>query len=216
MNQLRVHEIYTSIQGESTAAGLPCLFIRLAGCPLRCVYCDTAHALDFNSGQQMSMDEIMRQVRQAAPELVLVTGGEPLAQRHTPELLSALLQEKTLVQLETSGAISLAQVPLQVRKIMDIKTPGSGESKRNDWRNLEYLQAHDEVKFVLSGRRDYEWACDALEHRLHEISSSILFSPCWGMLNPEDLATWIIEDGLDVRMQLQLHKIIWGAEKTGV
>lgn len=216
MSQLRVHEIYTSIQGESTAVGLPCVFIRLAGCPLRCGYCDTPHALEFDSGNWMSIDEIIRQVRLASPQLVLVTGGEPLAQKQTTELLQALLQEKQMVQLETSGAISVKNVPDQVVKVLDIKTPGSGEAERNHWQNLEYLTERDEVKFVLLDRQDYEWARNVVRQQLQDSPAAILFSPCWGSLNARELVAWILEDALNVRMQLQLHKVIWGAEKTGV
>jgi len=164
----------------------------------------------------MSVKAIVEHIKTLSPNLVLVTGGEPLAQRGTPELLQALTAVKEIVQLETSGSISLKQVPSSVCNILDIKTPGSGEEISNDWRNLSLLKAGDEIKIVLTNRHDYEWARDLLAEQLSDTAASILFSPCWDSLNPQDLVAWILEDALNVRMQLQMHKVIWGAEKTGV
>ncbi len=213
---INIHEIYQSIQGESTLAGTPCTFVRLAGCPLRCTYCDTLQAIPFDSGNSMVIDDVVAQVSTWNNPLVLVTGGEPLAQKSCIELLQKLLATGVVVQLETSGALDISSVPTPVRKILDIKTPGSGEEKRNRWENLQYLQAHDEIKFVLTNQADYAWAKRVIDGRLQDTSATILLSPCWGSLNPEDLCAWILYDKLPVRMQLQMHKVIWGAEKTGV
>ncbi|MDX8398349.1 MAG: radical SAM protein [Mariprofundaceae bacterium] len=213
---IKVHEIYQSIQGESTLVGMPCTFVRLAGCPLRCSYCDTEQALSFDSGAGMPITEILAQVEAFANPLVLVTGGEPLAQKNCIQLLQALCDTGITVQLETSGALDVMAVPSSVRKVMDIKTPSSGEVKRNRWENLQYLQKHDEIKFVLSDRADFEWCKQVIEQRLNDASAVILLSPCWDKLSAADLCAWILEDNLPVRMQLQMHKVIWGAEKTGV
>jgi len=213
---INIHEIYQSIQGESTLAGMPCTFVRLAGCPLNCSYCDTQQAIPFDSGRSMAMDDVLRQVKQWATPLVLVTGGEPLAQKSCIELLKKLLATGAMVQLETSGALDIRAVPVAVRKVVDIKTPASNEEKRNRWENLQYLQAHDEIKFVVRDKADYLWAKAVIEERLQATAATILLSPCWGALNPEDLCAWILADKLPVRMQLQMHKVIWGAEKTGV
>jgi len=213
---INIHEIYQSIQGESTLAGMPCTFVRLAGCPLRCTYCDTLAAIPFDSGKSMAMDDVVAQVKAWANPLVLVTGGEPLAQKTCIALLQKLLGTGAIVQLETSGALDISTVPIAVRKVIDIKTPGSGEEKRNRWENLQYLHAHDEIKFVLTNQADYIWAKRVIDERLQDTSATILLSPCWGSLNPEDLCAWILCDKLAVRMQIQMHKVIWGAEKTGV
>jgi len=213
---LNIHEIYTSVQGESTLVGMPCTFVRLAGCPLRCTYCDTLQAIPFDSGQSMSLDDIVKRVQSFSTPLVLVTGGEPLAQKHCVPLLESLCEFMPIVQLETSGAVDVSKVPVKVRKIIDIKTPGSGEVERNRWSNLDYLQAHDEIKFVLTSRADYEWSRELLKTRLQHVDSSILFSPAWGQVHASDLCAWILEDGLSVRLQVQMHKVIWGAETTGV
>jgi len=213
---INIHEIYQSIQGESTLAGMPCTFVRLAGCPLRCTYCDTLQAIPFDSGKGMVIDDVIARVSAWNTPLVLVTGGEPLAQKSCIELLEKLLATGVIVQLETSGALDVRAVPDAVRKVLDIKTPGSGEEKRNRWENLQYLHAHDEIKFVLTDEADYAWAKQVIDERLQETSATILLSPCWDSLNPEDLCTWILRDKLPVRMQLQMHKVIWGAEKTGV
>jgi len=213
---LNVHEIYQSVQGESTLVGTPCTFVRLAGCPLRCGYCDTLQAIPFDSGQAMSIADIVRQVRAFNHPLVLVTGGEPLAQKNCVNLLAALCEAVPMVQLETSGAMDVSAVPAGVRQVLDVKTPGSGEEKRNRWENLNYLQPHDEIKFVLMGREDYEWSREVIRERLQHAKQTILFSPCWGYLDPSDLCAWILEDRLPVRLQVQMHKVIWGAEKSGV
>jgi len=213
---LNVHEIYSSVQGESTLVGMPCTFVRLAGCPLRCTYCDTLQAIPFDSGQAMSLDSIVEQVQVISNPLVLVTGGEPLAQKNCIGLLEKLCEVIPTVQLETSGALDLSRIPKRVSKIMDIKTPGSGEVQRNRWSNLEHLQADDEIKFVLTNREDYEWSRNIVQTRLQHISSTILFSPCWGQVDPADLCAWILSDHLPVRLQVQMHKVIWGAEQSGV
>jgi len=212
--QLRVNEIFYSIQGESSHAGRPCAFVRLTGCPLRCTYCDTEYA--FHEGASMSIDAILQELQASPVRLVEVTGGEPLAQPGTVELLQRLLEAGYEVLLETSGAFSIAEVPAPVRKIVDLKTPDSGEMERNDWSNLERLQAWDEIKFVIQSRRDYEWARAVVrERRLHE-RVQVLFSPVWESDVRTDLAEWILADGLPVRYQLQLHKLIWPGVQRGV
>lgn len=213
---LNIHEIYTSVQGESTLVGMPCTFIRLAGCPLRCSYCDTLHAIPFDSGKAMSISDIVAHVKALSNPLVLVTGGEPLAQKNCIDLLQKLCDVIPVVQLETSGALDTTSVPKAVRKIIDVKTPASGEVKRNRWSNFSHLEPHDEIKFVLSNREDYEWARDIVQKTFHDVSVTLLFSPCWEALSPADLCAWILEDHLPVRLQVQMHKVIWGADKTGV
>ena len=216
-NRLRVHEIYQSIQGESTLAGMRCTFIRLAGCPLQCRYCDTPQAIPMDSGSWMNIEEIEKKVRDFANPLILITGGEPLAQRNCIPLLEALSGLDAILQLETSGALPIDKVPASVRRIVDIKTPDSGECQRNKLDNLAKLKAGDELKFVICSRADYEWSRDFItEHRLGLSSVPLLFSAAWGQLDIADLSSWIIEDRLPVRMQLQLHKVIWGAEAVGV
>ncbi|UCE03360.1 MAG: 7-carboxy-7-deazaguanine synthase QueE [Candidatus Latescibacterota bacterium] len=211
---LRVTEIFYSIQGESSHAGRACIFVRLSGCPLRCNYCDTAYA--FDEGGSMSVDAIVEAVQVHPTRLVLVTGGEPLAQPAVIGLMQKLLDSGYEVLLETSGAFSIAAVPASVRKILDLKTPDSGEEERNEWTNLELLQPHDEVKFVIQSRRDYEWARDTVrKHRLHQ-RVTVLFSPEWGSPIRSDLARWILDDALPVRYQLQLHKLIWPGVERGV
>jgi len=213
---LNIHEIYSSVQGESTLVGMPCTFVRLAGCPLRCTYCDTTQAIPFDSGSAMSLNDIVETVRNLSNPLVLVTGGEPLAQKSCVALLQMLCDVMPLVQLETSGALDTTLVPKQVRKIIDVKTPGSGEVKRNRWANFEDLQAHDEIKFVLTSREDYEWSRDVLKTRLQHLATTCLFSPSWGQLDAAALSAWILQDHLPVRLQVQMHKVIWGADKVGV
>ncbi|MBL1353251.1 MAG: radical SAM protein [Zetaproteobacteria bacterium] len=195
---------------------MPCTFVRLAGCPLRCTYCDTLQAIPFDSGTAMSLDSIVEQVAALSNPLVLVTGGEPLAQKSCISLLQRLCDVMPMVQLETSGALDTSWVPKQVRKIIDVKTPGSGEVKRNRWANLESLQPDDEIKFVLTSRDDYEWSRHLVQTRLQHLPTICLFSPSWGKLDAADLCRWILEDHLPVRLQIQMHKVIWGADKQGV
>jgi 7-carboxy-7-deazaguanine synthase len=212
--KLRINEIFYSIQGESTQAGRGCIFVRLTGCPLRCKYCDTEYA--FHEGEWMTLTQILRRVAESPVRLVEVTGGEPLAQPGAVELMQRLLDAGYEVMLETSGALSIAAVPAGVRKIVDLKTPDSGEMERNDWTNLAWLAPDDEVKFVIQSRRDYEWARDTLrEHRLHE-RVQVLFSPAWESSVRTDLARWLLEDAVPARYQLQLHKLIWPGVERGV
>ena len=212
--KLRINEIFYSIQGESTQAGRACIFVRLTGCPLRCNYCDTEYA--FYEGEWMTVAQILRRVAESPVRLVEVTGGEPLAQPGVIELMQRLLDAGYEVMLETSGAMSIAAVPSSVRKIVDLKTPDSGEMERNDWSNLALLAPHDEVKFVIQSRRDYEWARDTVrEHRLHE-RVQVLFSPAWGSPVRAHLAQWLLQDAVPARYQLQLHKLIWPGVERGV
>ncbi len=213
MTSLRIFEIFHSLQGESSRVGLPTVFVRLTGCPLRCGYCDTEYA--FHGGSTQTLEQILREVAQYQAQYVCVTGGEPLAQKACHELLSALCDAGYSVSLETSGAMDISQVDDRVSVIMDIKTPGSGEESKNLWTNIPYLKAKDEVKFVLADRADYDWAREILEKYQLTEKSPILFSPVYKTLPPADLAKWVLEDHLPVRMQLQLHKILWG-EKPGV
>jgi len=196
---------------------MACTFIRLAGCPLRCTYCDTPQAIPTDSGSWMPIADILCAVRARNRPLVLVTGGEPLAQRQCPELLSGLLTLGCEVQLETSGAYLLTDVPVGIRKIVDLKTPGSGEADRNRLENMDCLTAGDEIKIVLTGRSDYEWARDMIhQHQLGQGGVPVLLSAAWGALTAEQLCQWMLDDRLPARLQLQLHKVIWGAEATGV
>ena len=196
---------------------MPCTFVRLAGCPLRCSYCDTPQAIATDSGSLMAVDDIVQEVSNRKRPLVLVTGGEPLAQRNCLALLQALESLDCEVQLETSGAYSIASVPEGIRRIVDIKTPDSGEAVRNHLENIPHLHAGDEVKFVLCSRQDYEWSRRFVaEHQLDRQGCVILFSAAWGLLSEADLSQWILQDRLPVRLQIQLHKIIWGAEAAGV
>ena len=212
-NELRINEIFFSLQGESTRVGLPTVFVRLTGCPLRCGYCDTAYA--FHEGSTRSIDDVLAEVATHATRYVCVTGGEPLAQRNCLVLLKRLCDAGHSVSLETSGAIDIAEVDARVSRIMDIKTPGSGESGKNIWENLALIAPHDEIKFVITGEADYAWAVAIVrEKKLAELCT-VLFSPSFGEVQPDQLAGWILRDALPVRMQLQLHKILWG-EKRGV
>jgi 7-carboxy-7-deazaguanine synthase len=191
--------------------------IRLAGCPLRCNYCDTPQALAMNSGSLMTIDDIVQEVTSRQRPLVLVTGGEPLAQRNCIVLLQALALLDCEVQLETSGAFSINSVPAGIRRIVDVKTPDSGEAKRNLLENIALLNADDEIKFVLCSRQDYEWSRNFIaKQQLVRQGCNILFSPAWGLLSAADLSQWILQDQLPVRLHIQLHKVIWGAEATGV
>ncbi len=196
---------------------MPCTFIRLAGCPLRCTYCDTLKAIPTDSGSLIAIDDLVQHVSNQNRPLVLVTGGEPLAQRHCIELLTRLSQLDCSVQLETSGAYSVQNVPAGIRRIIDIKTPGSGEVERNHLQNLQYLAAGDEIKFILTGRDDYEWARDfILEHKLGLGDVPVLLSPAWGDVATSALCEWLLEDALPARLQIQMHKVIWGSESEGV
>ncbi len=206
--RLKITEIFLSLQGESSRVGWPTVFIRLTGCPLRCGYCDSAYA--FYGGEWRSFDQILEQVRSMGARHIRVTGGEPLAQKNCIELLHRLCDEGYQVSLETSGSIDVSKVDQRVARVVDIKTPGSGEVSRNRWENLPLLTAHDEIKFVLCGREDYDWAKQVIvEHRIAG-RSPILFSPSQDQLDPRELADWIVADRLDVRFQLQLHKVLWG------
>jgi 7-carboxy-7-deazaguanine synthase len=217
---VQVTEIFHSIQGESTWAGVPCTFVRLTGCPLRCVWCDTAYA--FHGGDRMTLDEVIRAVAANPAEVVEITGGEPLAHPAAYELAYRLLAVGYTVLVETSGAIDVSPLDERVHKIMDLKCPGSGESHRNLWQNLEHLTPRDEIKFVIADRGDYEWMRDTirergLDRRVVEGSlRALLASPVWGSVDLEMLAGWILEDALPVRFQVQLHKLIWGADRRGV
>ncbi len=203
---LRVTEIFHSLQGETSRAGRPTVFVRLTGCPLRCGYCDTAYA--FQGGESLSQDEVLARVALHGTALVCVTGGEPLAQRGTPALLTALCDAGYDVSLETSGALDIRPVDARVSRIVDIKTPGSGEMERNLWQNLDVLNARDELKFVLTDEADYEWAREVLRSRDLAARCPVLFSPVHGS-NARQLAEWILRDRLPVRLQLQLHKLLW-------
>ena len=208
--RLRITEIFYSLQGESRSVGWPTVFIRLTGCPLRCGYCDTDYA--FQGGQWMTQEEILAQTAVHHPRYVTVTGGEPLAQRPSTMLLKQLCDAGYEVSLETSGALDIAGVDERVSVVMDLKTPGSGEMEKNLYSNIAQLDANDQVKFVICDRADYDWSCARItEYRLDE-KCEVLFSPSHGALNPTELAQWILHDHLPVRMQLQLHKLLWGGE----
>lgn len=205
---LRIHEIFHSLQGESSRVGLPTVFVRLTGCPMRCVYCDTAYA--FTGGSTMPISTIMETVASYGARYVTVTGGEPLAQKPCLQLLQQLCDAGYEVSLETGGAMDTSAVDPRVAVILDVKTPGSGEVAKNRWDNLQYLKPKDEVKFVLCDRADYDWAKQVLIERALADKCSVLFSPVFQDVNPTQLAEWILADRLPVRMQVQLHKILWG------
>ncbi len=205
---LRITEIFYSLQGESKTIGLPTVFVRLTGCPLRCTYCDTEYA--FHGGERCSIDDILTQVASYSPRYICVTGGEPLAQPECLTLLRALCDAGYEVSLETSGAMPVADVDPRVSKVVDLKTPASGEQHRNLMENLDHLDANDQVKFVICDRDDYDWARFQVDqHRLPERVGEVLFSPSFEQLPARDLADWIIDDNLPVRFQLQLHKLLW-------
>ncbi len=210
-SQLRVSEIFYSLQGESASVGIPTIFIRLVGCPLRCQYCDTTYA--FTGGHSLEISEILEHITKYDTPYVTVTGGEPLAQKACLKLLTELCDKQYKVSLETSGAVDVSAVDSRVHKIMDLKTPASGEQDRNLWSNLDHLRVDDQIKFVLCDRDDYEWACNILEqHRLTE-KAEILFSPSFQQLDSSLLADWILQDQLKVRFQIQLHKLLWGEQR---
>jgi 7-carboxy-7-deazaguanine synthase len=208
--RLRVTEIFYSLQGESLTVGVPTVFIRLTGCPLRCGYCDTEYA--FHGGQWIHIAEILKQVATYQTPYVTVTGGEPLAQKSCTVLLSALCDAGYEVSLETSGALDISKVDDRVVKVMDLKTPGSGEMERNRFENLEFLTPHDQVKFVICDRQDYDWSKQCVVNCDLSARCEVLFSPSYGQLTPTQLAEWILQDRLAVRFQLQLHKVLWGEE----
>lgn len=207
MTLLRITEIFYSLQGESNTVGLPTVFIRLTGCPLRCVYCDTAYA--FTGGKKIGIDAVMAEVKQYDTKYITVTGGEPLAQPGCIELMTKLLDKGYVVSLETSGALDVSEVDPRVVKVMDLKTPSSGELSRNRYQNIEHLTAKDQVKFVIGNDKDYDWSKGILSEYALSDRCDILFSPMMGRQNPTELAEKILKDRLPVRFQLQLHKILW-------
>ena len=211
---LRINEIFHSIQGESTRTGDPCVFVRLTGCNLRCVWCDTEYA--FHEGRDMSVVEVLERVLSYGCRMVEITGGEPLLQADVIPLMEELVQRNQIVLLETGGSLSIADVPRGVRRILDVKCPGSGEADRNRWENLEHLREGDELKFVLAHREDYEWAVRQIER--HELAGRcpLLFSPVDGKLSAGEMADWVLEDRLPVRVQIQLHKLLWPGVHRGV
>lgn len=205
---LRLTEIFYSLQGEASRVGLPTVFVRLTGCPLRCSWCDTTYS--FTGGEAASVDSVLAEVAKYPARQVCVTGGEPLSQKECLPLLTALCDAGYDVSLETSGALDISAVDPRVARIMDLKAPESGESAKNRWDNLPLLVAGDEIKIVIASRDDYEWARDVLRQRQLDRLCPVLFSPAQGLLEAQSLAAWILEDGLNVRFQLQLHKLLWG------
>jgi 7-carboxy-7-deazaguanine synthase len=212
---LVVHEIYRSVQGESTFAGLPCTFVRLTGCNLRCSWCDTPQA--FHGGTRLPRAEVLERALAQGTALVELTGGEPLLQPATIPLLAELCDAGKIVLIETSGEADVSRVDARVHKIMDLKAPGSGESHRNRWSNLAHIGRGDELKFVLRDRADYDWMKAVIAERgLGAIGCPLLASPVWGSLDPKELVAWLLEDALPVRLNLQIHKLVWGATTQGV
>jgi 7-carboxy-7-deazaguanine synthase len=212
---LTINEIFYSIQGESTYAGKPCVFVRLTGCDLRCTWCDTPYA--FTEGQKMSVEAVLDEVDRYKSPLVEVTGGEPLLQEDVYPLMQRLLDAGRTVLLETGGQVDVSRVPGGVVKVMDVKCPGSGEVAKNDWSNIDRLGSRDQVKFVIKDRADYEFARETVgRHALDRRCAAVLFSPVHGVLDPKALSEWILEDTLPVRLQLQIHKHIWGPDVRGV
>ncbi|MCH8299262.1 MAG: radical SAM protein [Candidatus Marinimicrobia bacterium] len=211
---LKISEIYSSIQGESSYQGLPCVFVRLTGCNLRCSWCDTAYA--FFGGEEMSIDEILNDVKEKGISLVEITGGEPLIQEECYGLMTALCDEGMIVLLETGGSIDTVKVDERVKKIIDFKAPSSLMVDENDWSNVSRLTAGDELKFVIGDRADYDWSLEMIKEYELEEKTIINLSPVHNVLQPADLVKWVLEDGLDVRVNLQLHKYIWGEKAMGV
>jgi 7-carboxy-7-deazaguanine synthase len=212
---LTINEIYRSIQGESSWAGLPCVFVRLTFCDLRCTYCDTAYA--FYTGRKMALAEIVEEVRASECPLVEITGGEPLLQKNVLPLMQTLCDQQKTVLIETSGAHDISQIDPRVHRIMDLKTPGSGESERNHYENVVHLTKRDEVKFVIGSREDYLWSKQKLfQFQLSDRCGTVLFSPVFGRIDPRTIVEWMLEDRLQVRFQLQMHKFIWAPETKGV
>lgn len=213
--RLRITEIYASVQGESTHVGKPCVFVRLTGCNLRCSWCDSEFT--FTGGGWRSIDDVIEEARSHGIHTIEVTGGEPLLQRNAIPLMQRLLDLGHEVLLETSGSRLIAEVPDGVHIILDFKAPDSGEVEANLWENLEHTRAKDEIKLVLASRRDYEWARDAIrERRLHERCGAVLLSPAWGLVEPQDIVAWMLEDRLPARFQMQLHKVVWPSDARGV
>jgi 7-carboxy-7-deazaguanine synthase len=209
-DSLRINEIFFSLQGETSRVGLPTVFVRLTGCPLRCTYCDTTYA--FTGGQNMKLEAILAGVARYAPKYVTVTGGEPLAQKNCLLLLRSLCDAGYEVSLETGGALDVSGVDARVVKVLDIKTPASGEMEKNRWSNLEHLDPQDEIKFVLCNEADYLWAKQVMQERELAKRCEVLFSPAQGEISAKDVAEWILRDRLPVRLQVQLHKLLWGNE----
>ena len=211
---LKINEIYFSVQGESSYSGLPCIFVRLTYCNLRCTYCDSEYS--FYDGEKMKIDEILKEIKKYSCNLVEVTGGEPLLQKNCINLLNELVKNKYDVLLETSGSLSISDVPNKVINIIDFKCPSSKMDSKNMWKNINYLKKNDEIKFVIGDRNDYEWTKQKIEEfKLNQICD-ILISPVYGKIEPKEIVKWILEDNLKVRFQIQIHKEIWPADKKGV
>ncbi len=211
---LRINEIFVSIQGESTSAGIPCIFIRLTGCNLRCSYCDTVYA--YSEGSAMSLEEILNRVQGYKRRNVCITGGEPLLQENIGKLINMLKKDHFNVYIETNGSLNIDMLPKGIVRIVDIKCPASGMEQETDWHNIKRLKSKDELKFIISSKRDYEWAKRVTEKYKITDRVAVLFGLVHGKLKPKTLAGWILKDGLDVRLQLQLHKIIWSDKARGV
>ncbi|KAA3652717.1 MAG: radical SAM protein [Calditrichaeota bacterium] len=211
---LRITEIFFSIQGESTYAGRPCIFIRTTGCNLRCSWCDTEYS--FYGGEKLSVAQIMERIRLWPCKLVEITGGEPLLQKHLPDLIHALYDEEYEIMLETGGHMDLSMIDPRVKKIIDVKCPGSGEAARMHFANLENVSPHDEVKFVIADRDDYEYAADVIKKYKLEKQTTVLISPVFEMPEYKNVVKWLLEDGIQARLQLQLHKFIWHPAQKGV